>query len=141
MNNSQTQPLAINYYRVLLFTIKRFNGAAQEIVRRWTREIRERALCSTPVHARTCVRFYRECGVTQRDVNHDVISAECIKEMECITKVFVAWFKVGAAAIAISYDFAWRFPLGSRSPYESPYVARKRVVWRAERGVVRYIQA
>jgi len=33
----------------------------------------------------------------------------------------VAWFKVSAAAIAISYDFAWRFPLGSRSPYESPH--------------------
>jgi len=36
----------------------------------------------------------------------------------------VAWFKVSAAAIAISYDFAWRFLLGSRSPYESPHIGK-----------------
>lgn len=57
-----------------------------------------------------------------------LLPRECIKERQCITKVFanrsVAWFKVSAAAIAISYDFAWRFPLGSRSPYESPYIGK-----------------
>lgn len=65
------------------------------------------------------------CGT----VNH-VITARgsALKRGDTLRKCFanrsVAWFKVSAAAaaIAISYDFAWHFPPGSRSPYESPYV-------------------
>lgn len=78
-----------------------------------------------------CVFFYSRAFYIERNARPRkscYYRGECIKERQCITKVFanrsVAWFKVSAAAIAISYDFAWRFPLGSRSPYESPSIGK-----------------